>query len=157
MKTLFKRIVDNKKAEDDNLFGLLSSYKSYNTYLSLYASEKDDSLLLFITDNPKRWSYMLDEKYKNFHLLKRLEMDVPKMSIKYLLPEHLIKSLGPLLGMKLPSNKATIVNNISHNGYFIMQTALKYLPDVVQEVKKIINMSPQKKYEILEKCLAENA
>jgi len=100
---------------------------------------------------------MADEPYKDFRPLKRIELGVPKISIKYLMPEHLLKSVGPMLGMKLPSNKATIVNNIDNDGYFILQTSLKYLSEVVQAVRRIVNMTPQKKYEILEKCLAENS
>lgn len=157
MKTPLKKSRDPRKADDENLFGLLSSYKSYNTYLNVFTSETGNAVVLFITDNPKRWSLMADEPYKGFRPLKRIELGVPKISIKYLMPEHLLKSLGPMLGMKLPPNKATIVNNIDNGGYFILQTSLKYLSEIVQAVSRIVSMTPQKKYEILEKCLAENA
>jgi len=156
VKTPFKKSGEGKRADDDSLFGLLSSYKSHNTYVNLYASEKNDSLLLFITDNPKKWSVLSDERYKDYRPLKRLEMGITKLSIKYLLPEHLIKSIGPVLGMKLPSNRVKVVNNIDRDGYFILECPLKYMQEVIHGIKRIINMSPQKKYEILEKCLAEN-
>jgi hypothetical protein len=157
MKTPLRKGIEGKKSDDETLFGLLSPYKLYNTYLSLFTSEKEDAALLFITDNPKRWTILADEKYKNYKTVRRLVLGVSRLSIKYLLPEHLIKSSGPILGMKLPPNKVTIVNNIDNDGYFILQTPLRYLPEIVQNIRKIINMSPQKKYEILEKCLAENA
>ncbi len=51
----------------------------------------------------------------------------------------------------------TIINNIDSDGYFILETSSKFLPEVIQNMKKIITMPPQKKYEMLEKCLAENA
>ncbi len=155
MKQPFKKSKEGKKADDDSLFGLLSSYKSYNTYVSLYRSDKDESILIFITDNPKKWALMTDVKYKEYRPLKRLELGVVRLSVKYIMPEHLIKCMGPMLGMKLPSNRVTIVNNIDNDGYFILETSVKYRDEIVQNIKKIINMTPQKKYEILEKCLAD--
>lgn len=156
MKSPYRKSGEGKRADDDSLFGLLSSYKSYNTYISLYVSDKDESILLFITDNPKKWSLLSDERYKDYRPLKRLEIGITKLSIKYLLPEHLIKSIGPMLGMKLPSNRVRVVNNIDRDGYFILECPRKYLQEVVHNIRRIINMPPQKKYEILEKCLAEN-
>ncbi len=145
------------RTEDESLFGLLSSYKSFNTYVSIHLSEKDDLVVLFVTDNPRRWSLMTDEKYRNFKPLRRLSIGVTKLSVKYLLPEHLVKYMGPMLGMKLPSNKVAIVNNLDKDGYFMLETSLKFMPEVVQGIKRIISMPPQKKYEIIEKCLVENA
>ncbi len=156
MKTPLKKGAENKKTDDENLFGLLSPYKLYNTYLSLFISEKDDTFILFLTDNPRKWSVMSDEKYQNFRQVKRLAIGVSKLSIKYLMPEHLIKSIGPMMGIKLPPNKVAIVNNIDDDGYFILQAPMKYYPEIIQNIKRLINMSPQKKYEILEKCLSEN-
>ncbi|HDP79322.1 MAG TPA: hypothetical protein ENN21_00605 [Spirochaetes bacterium] len=141
--------------DDDSLFGLLSSYKSHVTYLSLYRSESDDAILLLITDNPGRWSVMEKEHYSGFRAMKRLEIGVNRLSVKYLLPEHLIKTSGPMLGMKLPPNRVVIVNNIDNEGYFILRAPLKFAGEFIQYVRKTIGMSPQKKYEVLEKCLSE--
>ncbi len=152
MKSAIKK---GRHADDDSLFGLLSSYKSYITYLSLFKSEQDDAAILFITDNPRKWALMEKEQYKNFHQMKRLEMGVNRLSVKYLLPEHLIKTSGPILGMKLPSTKVAIVNNLDNDGYFILQAPLKYIDEFIQYVKKTVSMTPQKKYEVLEKCLSE--
>ena len=157
MKIPLKKPREARKGDDDSLFGLLSSYKSYNTYISLFFSETENSVIVFVTDNPKKWSLMTDEKYAAFRPLKRLEAGLPRLSVKYMLPEHLIKSIGPMLGMKLPTNRVTIINNIDSDGYFILETSSKFLPEVIQNMKKIITMPPQKKYEMLEKCLAENA
>jgi hypothetical protein len=156
MGAFMKKNKDLRRGDDETLFGLLSSYKLCISYLYLYLSEKEDSVVLFLADNPKRTSVMGDERYAGFRPMKRLEMGVAKLSIKYLQPQHIIKSMGPLLGMKIPSNKVTIVNNIDNEGYFILETSLRYLDEVLQNVRRIINLNPQKKYEILEKFLTEN-
>ena len=88
--------------------------------------------------------------------MRRLEIGTNKLSVKYLSPEYLIKYMGPMLGMKLDSKKVTVINNLDKDGYFILEISLKFLPVVLQNIKRIINLTPQKKYEILEKCLAEN-
>jgi hypothetical protein len=157
MKNPYKKGAESSRTEDESLFGLLSSYKSFNTYLNIYLSEKDDQVVLLITDNPRRWSLMADEKYKNFKPLRRLSIGVGKLSVKFLLPEHLVRFMGPMLGMKLPSNRVAFVNNLDKDGYFLLETSLKFLPEVMQGIKKIIGMPPQKKYEILEKCLVDNS
>jgi len=156
MKIPVKKSQEARRGDDDSLFGLLSSYKSYNTYVSLFFSEDEDSVIVFLTDNPKKWSMMTDAKYSSFRPLSRLKAGLPRLSVKYMLPEHLVKSIGPMLGMKLPTNRVAIINNIDSDGYFILETSAKFLPEVLQNVRKIVTMPPQKKYEMLEKCLAKN-
>jgi len=43
MKIPVKKSQEARRGDDDSLFGLLSSYKSYNTYVSLFFSEDEDS------------------------------------------------------------------------------------------------------------------
>ena len=113
MKIPVKKSQEARRGDDDSLFGLLSSYKSYNTYVSLFFSEDEDSVIVFLTDNPKKWSMMTDAKYSSFRPLSRLKAGLPRLSVKYMLPEHLVKSIGPMLGMKLPTNRVAIINNIA--------------------------------------------
>ncbi|HQO04114.1 MAG TPA: hypothetical protein PLI62_17795 [Spirochaetota bacterium] len=155
MKNPWKKSKEPRKEEDDSLFGLLSSYKIFNTYFRILESENDEKVVVQISDNPKNWDRIPEDKYVNYRLLKRLEIGVPKSSVKYLNPEHLIKHMGSLLGTRLPIKKVSITNNIDNDGYFILETSLKLKPVILQTIKRIITLSPQKKYEILEKCLTE--
>lgn len=156
MKISAKKSREARRGDDESLFGLLSSYKSYNTYVSLFLSGDENAIIVLLTDNPKKWSLMADSKYASFRPMSRLEAGLPRLSVKYMQPEHLVKSIGPMLGMKIPTNKVTIINNIDSDGYFMLETSSKFLPEVLYNVRKIVTMPPQKKYEMLEKCLAEN-
>ena len=155
MKVPFRKIREDGRSEDDSLFGLLSSYKRNVTYFRILVSEMEGSVVLQLTDNPRNWMNIAGEKYTSFREMKRLEMGITKLSVKYLSPEHIIKFLGPLLGMKLPSKKVTIVNNLGKDSYFILEAPIDSLQLVLQSVKRLINLSPQKKYEIIEKCITD--
>ena len=146
-----------KKIEDDSLWGLLSPYKSNCSYLRILICEEKDSIVIQITDNPKNWLQPQDENYIDYRQLKRSEIGALKFSIKYLSPEHLVSQLGPVLGIKLPPDKYSIINGIDKNGCYTIETESKYIPEVIQNIKKIINLSPQRKYEILEKYFADNS
>ena len=80
-----------KKDKDDSLFGLLSLYKAYNTYIKILVSEEEDKVVVILTDNPKNWENIDAEKYKDYRMLRRLEVGVEKMFLKYLYPIHIIK------------------------------------------------------------------
>ncbi len=154
MKITKKKQRDDRRDEDDSLFGLLSSYKTLVTYFKVLTSDEDNKVVVQITDNPKTFS-LIQEKYENYQEMRRLEIGTTKLSVKYLSPEYLIKYMGPMLGMKLNSKQVTVINNLDKDGYFILEISLKFLPIVLQTIKRIINLTPQKKYEMLEKCLAE--
>ena len=136
---------------DDSLYGLLSSYKSNYTYIKVFVSEEDHSIVLLLADNPKRFFDMPVEKFRNYRMLSRLEMGIAKISIKYLSPENLIVVLGPLLGFTIPTEKSVMIDSLKKDGYYSMETSLRYKTRMLQGVKKLINMSPHKRYEILEK------
>ncbi len=150
-----KKAREMLKSGDDSLFGLLSSYKIYNTYFQVVVSKENDRIAVLIAGNPKSWENIPLEKYKNYVRVRRLELGVNRLNIKYLSPQHIIMFYGPILGLKLPSNKVTFINNLDKDGYFILETSLKYMPLVFQNLKRLINLPPQKKYEILEKFIAE--
>ena len=142
--------------KDDSLFGLLSLNKYNNTYIRILVSQSKSSLVLQMTDNPKNWTNIPGEKYAEYRILRRLELGVAKISIKYLTPQNLLSVMGPLLGIRIPQAKVVIINNLSGAGYYILETSLKYKDKMLQGVRKIFNLSPQKRYEILEKSLAKS-
>ncbi|SRR6056297_29278 len=155
MKNPHKKGKDGAK-EDDSLFGLLSMYKAYNTYIRLLVSEEEEKAVLQLTNNPGNWAKIPDEKYEKYDEKKRIEMGVQKLFVKYLIPDFLVQNLGPLLGTKIPAQKANVTNNLDGDGYFILEAPIQYLENMKQAVKRMVSLTPQKKYEIIEKCLAEN-
>ncbi|MFH0977277.1 MAG: hypothetical protein V1874_15970 [Spirochaetota bacterium] len=142
--------------EDDTLFGLLSIYKIFNTYFRILFNENSKNLILEITGNPKKWPKMTEDKYQGYRLLKRSELGLIKLSVKYISPEHLINQLGSLLGLKIPENEVIISNNLLINGFYSIELKSKYLKDIISVIDKIIDLTPAKKYELLEKCLSED-
>jgi len=144
------------RLKDDSLFGLLSSYKSNNTFIRMMISEKQDSIIVQISDNPAKWLDLGVEKPSDYKSIRRLEIGTHKISLKYLCPEHLVKALGPTLGINLPIDRIEINNNLAGGGCLVLKTSLKYKGRVLQGIKKLLGMNPQKKYEILEKNLSEN-
>jgi hypothetical protein len=136
---------------DDSLYGLLSSYKSNYTYIQVLVSDANHSIIVRLTDNPKNFFSIPPEKYLGYRLLRRLEMGIIKMSLKYLSPQNLIVVLGPLLGINVPPEKVVVTDSIKKCGYYSIEAPIRYKMRVIQGVKKLVNMSPQKRYEILEK------
>lgn len=155
LKQTHKKGKDAAPHDNDSLFGLLSSYKIYNTYFRVLVSEEQDRIVIQVADNPKNWGNIPADSYRNYRLLSRLDMEINRLSVKYVSPQHLIVFFGSILGSRLPSNKVTIINNLDKDGYFILETPLKYRQSVIGGLKKLINLPPQKKYEILEKFIVD--
>ena len=141
--------------KDDSLFGLLVSYKANNTYVKVMSDEESQTAAVVISRSPVNWSKVEDSEYGSYRSMRRLDLGVEKLFIKYLLPEQLIKILGPAIGISLPVNRIEIDDRLNDRGYYVIKTGSRYLVRVISGVKKIINLTPQKKYEILEKCIAE--
>ena len=150
-----KKIKSEQIHRDDSLFGLLLSYKLNNTYIKVLLNEVESSVLVILTSNPKYWANIPKEITANYRNMKRLEIGSDKLFIKYIKPEHLIKIAGPSAGINLSSDKLEVVNRLDESGYYIISTSTRYLNRVLSGVKKLINLSAQKKYEILEKCISE--
>lgn len=142
-------VVSGKK--DDSLYGLLSPYKSNCTFIRVLISEEKQSIVVLLAGNPKIFFNMPEETFRSYRSLRRLEIGVPKLSIKYLSPENLIAVLGPRLGFNIPPETSVVVNSLNKDGYYRVETPLRYKMKILQGVKKLINMSPHKRYEILEK------
>ncbi|HEY1405531.1 MAG TPA: hypothetical protein VF857_02880, partial [Spirochaetota bacterium] len=89
MKITSKKV--REREPDDSLFGLLAAYKASNTYFRIMVNEKRKQAIFQMTDNPR---YFLtiegNEKLEGFHALKRSEMSITKLSVKYLSPEHVL-------------------------------------------------------------------
>jgi len=140
---------------DDSLFGLLLSYKHYNTYVRVFLNEAEASVAVILTGNPRSWANIPSEIKTTYLGMKRLEIGVEKMFIKYILPEHLVKTAGASAGINLSTDKIEVDNKLESQGYYLIKTSTRYLNRVLSGVKKLLNLSPQKKYEILEKCISE--
>lgn len=147
-----KRKSDNT-VKDDSLFGLLSSYKQFNTYVRVLVDDENGTAAVVLSANPKFWQNLPAEKYSSFRNMRRLELGVEKLSIKYILPQHLVKTMGPSAGINLSSDKYELENELAEKGYYVIRVPQKYFVKVLNGVKKMINLSPQKKYEILEKSM----
>ena len=141
--------------KDDSLFGLLSSYKSYNTYLRILADDEKSELAVVITRNPGFWKNLPAEQFASFRQVKRLDIGTDRLFVKYILPEHLIKVYGPAAGIKIASDKILVENMLMDKGIYIIKTSAKNSQKVFSWVKKTVNLSPQRKYEIHEICIAE--
>ena len=150
-----KKIKNEHIHRDDSLFGLLLSYKQNNTYVRVFLNEAEASVAVILTGNPKSWDYLPPEISVHYRSMKRLELNTDKMFIKYILPEHLIKTAGISAGINLSADKIEVENRLEDKGYYLIKTSTRYLNRVLSGVKKLLNLSPQKKYEILEKCISE--
>lgn len=145
-----------RQKSDDSLFGLLAAYKTYVTYIRILISDEEKKVIVQVTANPVNWIKNPDENYKNFRVMRRLEIGAVKLSIKYILPEHIIKIIGPALGIDIPLNSMDIKNSMDQNGILTLEAPLKYKAKILHSINRLIKSSPQKKYEILEKCMAES-
>ncbi|OHD65643.1 MAG: hypothetical protein A2176_13450 [Spirochaetes bacterium RBG_13_51_14] len=144
------------RVKDDSLFGLLSPYKSSYTFVRVLVSPVDDCIIVQLTDNPKNFHAVPQEKFGNFRILRRLEIGVLKLSLKYVVPENLIRVLGPMLVFNILPDRVVITDSLAKDGIYSIETSLKYKQKMIQGVKKLLNMSPHKRYEIVEKYLSEH-
>ncbi|HOT45297.1 MAG TPA: hypothetical protein PLM53_10125 [Spirochaetota bacterium] len=144
------------RVKDDSLYGLLSSHKASCTYLRVLVSEEDDSVILQLTGNPKNFNAITTERYKNYRVLRRLEIGASKQFLKYVAPENLIAVLGPMLELNIPPDRVVITDSLKKDGIYALETSLKYKLKMTQGIRKILNMSPQKRYEVIEKFISGN-
>lgn len=140
---------------DDSLFGLLLSYKHYNTYVRVFLNDAESTVAVVLTGNPKSWTSLPPEIKESYRSMSRLDINTGKMFIKYILPDHLVKTAGVSAGINLPADKLEIENRLDDLGYYLIKTSTRHLNRVLSGVKRVLNLSPQKKYEILEKCISE--
>ncbi len=149
-----KTNVENIK-EDDTLFGLLSVYKAYSTYFRILISE-ENNIILQITSNPKKWPKIGEKKIEGYRLLKRSEIGAVKLFVKYLAPKHLLDQFGPILGMKIPEHEVKINDSLDSDGVYSLEIKSKFMHETISIIERIVDLSPQKKYELLEKSLSKD-
>ncbi len=141
--------------KDDSLFGLLLSYKSFNTYIRVMESREKSEMAVIITGNPASWKHIPPGELADFRQVKRLEIGTDRLFIKYILPEQILKVYGPFAGIKIAADKMQIDNMLHDRGYYIIKTSSRQSAKVFSWVKKMVGLSPQRKYEIHEICIAE--
>lgn len=157
MKILIKKGKEVKEA-DDTLFGLLASYRKYNTYIRILVNESEKRFAFFMVDNPKNWEKQIAEKYSEYRILKRVEMNCNSLFIKYLLPQHIVNYFGQTMGLKLPTRRVLVENKLDEkdNPYYLIEASMRHLTNLAVNVKKILSFTPHKKYEIIEKYFAQS-
>lgn len=149
-----QKIRKKEQSDDDSLFGLLYSYKNLFSYIMVLESEDKELLAVIIAKNPAVFDEMLQSRYERYKPVRKIKIGVARLFVKYISPEYIIKYYGPQLGIKIPENAVQIINNLD-SGYFILETPIDFKEQVLQCIKRIANMTPQKKYEIIEKNLAD--
>ena len=155
MKIITKKV--KEREPDDSLFGLLAAYKANSTYIRVLVNEEQKSALFQMTDNPRFFPAL--GQYEGFRQVSRSDMNVTRLFVKYLSPEHILDAMGETMGLKLTPKTGKVMNNLSYDYRRIFQLELpaRFLPSLVTVVRKIVAMPPQKKYEIIEKYLANAA
>jgi hypothetical protein len=153
MKITAKKTRDREP--DDSLFGLLAAYKVINTYLRVFVNEKKKQITFMMTANPKFFPHTEGSAdLEGFRVLKRSELNVTKLSVKYLAPEHILEYTGDTIGLKLTTRNGKIHNRLKDSDkLFTLETSLSQLPALALTIKKIVALSPQKKYEIIERYM----
>ena len=151
------RQVSIKKTSNETFFGLLQAYKSNTTYIRILESSENDCISVQISDNPGKWKNITEEKYKSFRALSRMEMGVAKLLIKFLTPAQLIEIRGPLFGIRVPIKECNIFANVNDEDIYIIETTLYHKERILNGIKNLLALSPQKKLEIIELCLHQSA
>lgn len=153
MKIASKKV--REREPDDSLFGLLAAYKAVNTYLRVMVNEKKKQIIFMMTANPKYFPVIDgNADLEGFRMLKRAELNITKLSVKYLAPQHILEYAGDTIGLKLTTRSGRIVNSLRESGkLFLLETSMSQLSTLAATIKKIVALSPQKKYEIIEKYM----
>lgn len=157
MKIATKKI--KERDPDDSLFGLLTAYKTNSTYVRVLLNEETKKIVFQMTDNPRFFPPTEGEEWEDFRPIKRSEMNVNRLFIKYLSPEHVVDFAGPSLGLKLTPRTGRIQNRLSDKSArcFQLEIPQRFLPALVLSIRRLVSLTPQKKYEIIEKYLANTA
>jgi hypothetical protein len=145
-----------EKDQDDSLFGLLSAYKSFNTYIRILVNDEKKQVIFQMTDNPRHFQKPDEpEGSGSFRILKRSEMNITKLSIKYLAPSHILDFLGDSMGLRLTQRSIKVVNQLNGSERcYRLEVRVSQLQGLIQSVRKIVTLTPPKKYEIIEKYIA---
>ncbi|MDA3899375.1 MAG: hypothetical protein PF637_02515 [Spirochaetes bacterium] len=156
-KKMNKQLIRDYDRGRESLNDLLLAYKHFNTYFEIFVNRKDKLLVLVMTDNPKYFTKIPEETLANYRGMKRVEMNVKTLYTAYIAPEHILFAYGSTLGINFPLKQIEVYNNlnIDNQNFYLLKAPIRYLPDVIQAVKKILDMPPQLKYEFVEKFLLD--
>ncbi|MBN1498531.1 MAG: hypothetical protein JW982_00110 [Spirochaetes bacterium] len=137
---------------DESLFGLLNAYKGFNTYIKLMVNDQKRRVMFMISDNPSAWSRISETEIAGYTTVKRLKLQPRRMFVKFIGPEHIINYMGPTIGMKLPLKNVIIHDFLddSQKRYFSIEVPQKHMLSMMNTFKKLIDLTPQRKYEIIE-------
>ena len=137
---------------DESLFGLLSVYKCFNTYIKIMVNDDKKCVLFLMTDNPGNWRNISDSELDGYSEIKKIYFHNNSNFVKYISPDHILNYMGQTLGMKLSLRNVGINDLLDEpgRGYFSLEAPYKYLPVMVNVFEKLINLTPQRKYEIIE-------
>ncbi|HRX15332.1 MAG TPA: hypothetical protein P5123_03375 [Spirochaetota bacterium] len=142
----------------ESLHDLLTAYKQFNTYFWIMVNREKKTLMFIMASNPRHFRLIPEEETAGFRPMKRVELSVNKMYTAYISPSHLLAAYGPTLGINFPQKTITVQNKLKtpkHN-YYLIKAPIRYLPDIIQAVKGILDLEPQIKYEYVEKYLLEH-
>ena len=135
-------------------------YRADETLVAQVAGIEEAKKIVFqMTDNPRFFPPTEGEEWEDFRPIKRSEMNVNRLFIKYLSPEHVVDFAGPSLGLKLTPRTGRIQNRLSDKSArcFQLEIPQRFLPALVLSIRRLVSLTPQKKYEIIEKYLANTA
>jgi hypothetical protein len=154
MKIVTKR--SKERDPDDSLFGLLTAYKANSSYVRVLLNDKSKKIIFQMTDNPRFFPSLDSVELEDFRLITRSEMNVNRLFIKYLSPLHIIQFAGENINVKLTPKSVKITNRLleKEGKYFQIEIPQRYLSSLVLSIRKLVTLTPQKKYEIIEKYLA---
>lgn len=144
-----------KKADNEEFFGLLNVHRSNVTYIRVLESHAEDRISIQMTDNPGKWADIDSEKYASFHILRRLEIGVVKLSIKFLSPDQIIDAKGALLGIRVPAKECEIYTN-EDKSLHLIDAPLEYREKFLTGIKNLLNLTSPKKLEIIETAIHAN-
>ncbi len=137
---------------DESLFGLLNVYKGFNTYLKLLVNDSKRKVIFLISDKPSAWLKIPAEDIDGYVEVKRLKLQPQRMFVKFISPVHIVNYMGSTIGMKLPDKNVIIKDYLDdpEKGYFSIEVPHKHISSVTNAFKKLIDLTPQRKYEIIE-------
>jgi hypothetical protein len=143
---------------NEHLNGLLLKFKESNTYFKICVNQVEKLVRIQMTDNPLNWKNIPDEWMKDFTEVRRIDMNVSKLFTNYISPIHIVDAFGPCLGVSMPLKQITIINNLNdeENNYYFITAPIRFLPDFIQFLNKIINLAPQAKLYYVEKYTAKS-
>lgn len=142
----------------ESLHDLLTAYKQFSTYFWIMVNREEKILMFVMTSNPGYFRLIPEDEKTGFRAMKRVELNVKKMYTAYIAPSHLLAAFGPTLGINFPQKTISVQNklNIPKKSYYLIKAPIRYLPDIIQAVKGILDLEPQIKYEYVEKYLLEH-